>query len=176
MLVKLYMMRFLIACFVICVGLLSCKNEPKAPTSSSTSSPAPEPTGPTMTVNDPDIEEKLKNMKPNANNKGITEIKGVNMSHPISSAMVSKGKQVFANKCASCHSIDGSSSSASNLSNSLTKRKPEWIMNMIYNPNVNVAANARESRELAKCYTRQPNQALSIMEARDFLELLRTFQ
>jgi cytochrome c len=90
--------------------------------------------------------------------------------------MVNKGKTVFEKKCISCHSLGGPANSASDLSNGLSKRKPEWIMNMTYNPTVAVWANASEEAKLKQCYTRQPGQALTIEESRDFIELLRTFQ
>ena len=166
-------MRILTFCFFLCLALLSCKNEPKA----TDAAPAPTPPPPTeIDMDDPNVQQRIKDLKPSANNKGLIEIKGVNMSHPISLAMVSKGKSVFDSKCANCHSLDGEANSASDLAQGLTKRKPEWIMNMIYNPSVEVWANAQEEASLKQCLTRQPGQALSIENARDFVELLRTFQ
>ena len=166
-------MRILIFSLLCCFVLLACKQEPKAvDTAQSPSAPPPAE----IDMNDPEVRKKIENLKPSANNKGLIEIKGVNMSHPISLPMVNKGKQVFENKCAGCHSLGGAQASASDLSDGLSKRKPEWIMNMIYNPNVAVWTNKSEETSLKKCYTRQPGNALSIEVARDFIELLRTFQ
>ena len=165
-------MRILTFCFFLCLTLLACKNEPKATDAAS----APTPPPPTeIDMNDPSVQERINNLKPSANNKGLVEIKGVNMSHPINLAMVNKGKSVFDNKCSTCHSLTGPANSASDLAQGLTKRKPEWIMNMIYNQSVEVWENAEEEASLKQCLTRQPGQALSIENARDFVELLRTF-
>lgn len=166
-------MRILTFCLLLIFALLSCKNETKSTDTPQTATPPPPAE---VDLNDPDLQEKIKNLKPSANNKGLIEIKGVNMSHPISPAMVNKGKTVFENKCASCHSLGGPAKNASDLSNGLSKRKPEWIMNMTYNPTVAVWANSSEEATLKQCYTRQPGQALTIEESRDFIELLRTFQ
>ena len=166
-------MRLTIIGLCLVCSLLACKNEPK-PTDVPAGTQNPE--APEISINDPDIQEKLANMKPSANNRGLIEIKGVDMSRPISASMVNKGKYVYDSKCATCHSADGSSSPASGIADLLDRRAPAWIMNMIYNPTVDVAANGSERNKLNQCFTRQEGQALSIEEARDFLEFLRTFK
>lgn len=168
-------MRFILFFFITAL-LFGCQGEPKTASTSTAPPVVQEQTPPAGSINDPEIQEKLKNMKPSANNRGLVEIKGVNMSQPISQAMVMKGKAVFDSKCVGCHSMDGSPSSASSLANLLDRREAAWVMNMIYNPNVEVWANASEKAKLLQCYTRQANQALSIEEARDYVELLRTFK
>ena len=67
------------------------------------------------------------------NNKGIGPIKVVEISSTINQAMADKGKIIFKNKCSSCHKTNRKFIGP-NPTGILKIRSPEWVMNMILNP------------------------------------------
>lgn len=66
-------------------------------------------------------------------NKGIGPIKSVNISDNIDASLAAKGKEVFDNMCVACHKID-KKFIGPKLQGVTKLRAPEWIMNMIINP------------------------------------------
>lgn len=64
---------------------------------------------------------------------GVGPIDKVELSATIDESLVNKGKQIFESKCLSCHKIDEKFVGPS-LRGVTTRRKPEWIMNQILNP------------------------------------------
>jgi hypothetical protein len=54
-----------------------------------------------------------------------------------------------------------------------TKRKPEWIMNMITNVEMMLEQDPEAQKLLEECLTRMPNQNVSVGDARDILEFMR---
>ncbi|MBK6776317.1 MAG: hypothetical protein IPG74_10930 [Flavobacteriales bacterium] len=56
----------------------------------------------------------------------------------------------------------------------MTKRKPEWIMNMIVHTDAMLETDAEAQKMLEECLVRMPNQNLSQDEARQVLEFMRT--
>jgi cytochrome c len=54
------------------------------------------------------------------------------------------------------------------------RRTPEWIMNMILNPEVMVAENPIAKKLLAEYLSPMANQSLTESEARAILEYFRT--
>ena len=53
------------------------------------------------------------------------------------------------------------------------RRKPEWIMNFITNPDPMIDKDPAVQAQLELCLVRMPNQNLSDTEARAMLELMR---
>lgn len=66
-------------------------------------------------------------------NKGIGPISNVDLEESIDSEMADRGKQVFNNLCTACHKIDKKFVGPA-MSGITERRTPEWIMNMIMNP------------------------------------------
>ena len=64
---------------------------------------------------------------------GIGPVDKVEINATIDENMVAKGKQIFESKCLSCHKIDEKFVGPS-LRGVTERRKPEWIMNQILNP------------------------------------------
>ena len=64
---------------------------------------------------------------------GIGPIDKVEISATIDDEMVTKGKQIFETKCLSCHKINEKFVGPA-LIGVTKRRKPEWIMNQILNP------------------------------------------
>lgn len=102
---------------------------------------------------------------------GIGPVKELNLSN-IDNNLVSKGKQIFETKCASCHKFD-SRLVGPPLMGVTQRRKPEWIMNMILNPQQMTQENPA-AKELFTTYLVQMTfQDVSHDDARALLEYFR---
>src|SRR5690554_6664461 len=66
-------------------------------------------------------------------NKGIGPIKSVTVPAEIDDAMAAHGEDVFGKMCTACHKMD-KKFIGPKLDGVTTRRAPEWIMNMIMNP------------------------------------------
>lgn len=104
--------------------------------------------------------------------KGIGEIKNVTLNDPLHDDMVEKGKAIYEMKCAACHKLSGARVVGPSWADLTTKRKPEWIMNMITNVEVMLEKDPEARALLEECLTRMPNQNVSIGDARDILEFM----
>ena len=104
--------------------------------------------------------------------KGIGEIKNVTLNDPLHDDMVEKGKAIYEMKCAACHKLSGARVVGPSWAGITTKRKPEWIMNMITNVEVMLDKDPEARALLEECLTRMPNQNVSIGDARDILEFM----
>ncbi len=64
---------------------------------------------------------------------GIGPVKEVKLDPQINQDLVAKGKSIFDLKCITCHKFDEKLVGPP-LKNVTKRRKPEWIMNQILNP------------------------------------------
>jgi len=112
--------------------------------------------------------DKIDPMK----DKGVGPIKSVTLGD-IDDAMVAKGKEIFKAKCTACHKITKRFVGPA-LKGVTKKQTPEWIMNMILNPEVMVVENAKAKELLIEYSAPMANQNLTEEEARAILEYLRT--
>jgi len=104
--------------------------------------------------------------------KGVGPITSVTIGD-IDQTMVDKGKEVFKAKCTACHKI-GKRFVGPALKGVTKKQSPEWIMNMILNPEKMVAENETAKKLLQEYNAPMANQGLTQEEARAVLEMLRT--
>jgi cytochrome c len=104
--------------------------------------------------------------------KGIGPIKSITLGE-IDEAMAAEGKVVFKAKCSACHKIS-KRFVGPGLAGVTERRSPEWIMNMILNPEVMVAENPIAKKLLAEYLAPMANQNLTEKEARQILEYFRT--
>ena len=104
--------------------------------------------------------------------KGVGTIKSLTLGD-IDEAMVAKGEEVYKAKCTACHKIS-KRFVGPGLKGVTERRTPEWIMNMILNPELMVAENATAKALLAEYSAPMANQNLTEEEARAILEYLRT--
>lgn len=104
--------------------------------------------------------------------KGVGPITSINLGE-IDNAMVEKGKEIFKAKCTACHKIDKRFVGPAILGVT-ERRSPEWIMNMILNPEVMVVENEIAKKLLAEYNAPMANQGLTEEEARAVLEYFRT--
>ena len=110
------------------------------------------------------------------NNKGIGPIKSVTFGATVNKAMADKGAKVFKNKCSACHRTNRKFIGP-NPTGILKKRSPEWVMNMILNPEQMVKEDPIAKALLMK-FNGSPmaNQNLTKEEARQVLEFFRTLK
>ncbi|MCF6308344.1 MAG: cytochrome c [Flavobacteriaceae bacterium] len=107
-------------------------------------------------------------------NKGIGPIKSITLSADIDQAMATKGAEVYKAKCTACHKVEKKFIGPS-PKGIFKKRSPEWIMNMILNPDEMVKKDPI-AKALLMEYNGSPmaNQNLTEEEARSVLEYFRT--
>ncbi|MBL7797622.1 MAG: cytochrome c [Saprospiraceae bacterium] len=109
-----------------------------------------------------------------AEGKGIGEVKSVELKTPLEAERVSRGKAIYDMKCSACHKLDDKRVVGPGWKNVTKNRKPEWIMNMITNVDVMLERDNEAQKLLELCLTRMPNQNVSIGDARDVLEFMRS--
>lgn len=107
-------------------------------------------------------------------NKGVGPIKNLEFADEIDQAMVERGKQKFESICVACHMIDKRMIGPA-LKGVYERRSPEWVMNMILNPD-GMLKEDPIAKALLKEYNNaiMLNQNLTEDEARDVAEFLRT--
>ncbi len=103
---------------------------------------------------------------------GIGEITTVTLNNPLDQEMVKRGSAIYEMKCAACHKLKGSRVVGPSWAGVTSKRKPEWIMNMVTNVEVMLDKDPTAQKLLEECLTRMPNQNVSIGDARDLLEFM----
>lgn len=106
-------------------------------------------------------------------NKGIGPISSVTLGE-IDTALVTEGEAAFKAKCTACHKISKKFVGPA-LQGVTQRRSPEWIMNMILNPEEMIQKDPI-AQQLIIEFNGAPmaNQNLSQDEARAILEYFRT--
>ncbi len=107
-------------------------------------------------------------------NKGIGPIKSIELGESIDQAMATKGEAVFKANCTACHKADKKFIGPA-PTGILERRTPEWVMNMILNPE-EMTKNDPLAHDLLIEFNGSPmaNQHLSEEESRQILEYFRT--
>ena len=95
------------------------------------------------------------------------------LNDPLDIEMINRGRAVYELKCSACHKISKRFVGPA-LAGVTERRTPEWIMNMILNPEKMVAENALAKKLLAEYLSPMANQSLTESEARSILEYFRT--
>jgi cytochrome c len=109
-------------------------------------------------------------------NKGVGPVKNLELPETIDQAMVAKGAELFKTKCTACHKPDKKFIGPA-PTGVLDRRSPEWIMNMILDPEGMVQKDPIAKQLLIE-YNGSPmaNQSLTEEEARNILEYFRTLK
>jgi len=95
--------------------------------------------------------------------KGVGPITEFDITN-IGPGQAATGKEVFTAKCTACHKIEERYIGPA-LSGITTRREPEWILNMILNPDVMVKENPAARALLAEYIAPMTNQNLTQDEA-----------
>ena len=109
-------------------------------------------------------------------NKGVGPIKNLELGETIDQAMAEEGRNLYKVKCTACHKVDKKFIGPSPIG-VLERRSPEWIMNMILDPE-GMVKNDPIAKQLLIEYNGSPmaNQSLTEAEARSILEYFRTLK
>lgn len=91
----------------------------------------------------------------------------------IDPELVAQGKQLFHNNCTACHRIN-KKHIGPKISGITKRRSPEWIMNIIFNPQEMMEKNPAAIQLLEEYKAPMPNQYLNIDEVRSILEYFRS--
>ena len=107
-------------------------------------------------------------------NKGVGPIKEVEVGDDIDEALASQGQELFQQNCTACHKTDKKFIGPA-ISGVTERRSPEWIMNMILNPDVMIKEDPI-AKQLLIAHNGSPmaNQGLTRDQARAILEYFRT--
>lgn len=107
-------------------------------------------------------------------NKGVGPIKSVTLDAEVNQKMVAHGEDVFNKMCTACHKV-GKKFIGPAPNGILKRRTPEWIMNMILNPE-QMTLKDPLAKSLLIEFNGAPmaNQSLSEEDARAILEYFRT--
>lgn len=124
------------------------------------------------------VEKKTETIPPSKridlNNKGVGPITSLELSSEIDQALVTKGEDVYKKMCTACHRAEKKFIGPA-PKGILERRSPEWVMNMILNPEKMVKED-QLAKDLLMEFNGSPmaNQNLTEEEARAVLEYFRT--
>jgi len=109
-------------------------------------------------------------------NKGVGPIKSVTLDATIDDKMAAKGADIYKKMCTACHRADKKFIGPA-PTGIFERRSPEWIMNIILDPE-GMVKNDPLARELLIEFNGSPmaNQNLSEEDARAVLEYFRTLK
>ena len=94
---------------------------------------------------------------------------------PVDPALAAQGETLFTTKCSACHRL-GERYVAPPLGDVLSRRRPEFVMNMMLNANEMVQKHPVVRELLAEYFTPMPVQVTDVDQARAVLEYLRSAQ
>jgi len=107
-------------------------------------------------------------------NKGVGPISEVTLNDEIDPEMAAKGEEIYNQMCLACHRV-GKKFIGPAPDKILERRSPEWVMNMILNPEGMVSEDPL-AKDLLIEFNGAPmaNQGLTEEQARAVLEFFRT--
>jgi mono/diheme cytochrome c family protein len=107
------------------------------------------------------------------NGMGIGPVTTVKLTDEIDQALAAEGKTIFEGKCSACHQLSAEKIVGPGLAGVTEKRKPEWIMNMVINPEEMTKKDPTAKKLLAEHLIQMTNQNINEADARAILEFLR---
>lgn len=122
------------------------------------------------------VEEEEEASDDPMKNKGIGPVEEVTLSEEIDQEMAAEGKEIYDQMCTACHKATEKFIGPA-PKGILDRRSPEWVMNMILNPEEMVKKDPIAKRLLVE-YNMAPmaNQGLTREQARKILEYFRTIE
>ena len=104
--------------------------------------------------------------------RGVGPVKVWN-SVPVDRVRASRGKTRFQSQCVACHRLHSQQIGPA-LGDVTLRRRPEWILNMILDPEAMLAGNLAARRLLRIYNIRMPPQGITKAQALDLLDYLRS--
>ena len=117
------------------------------------------------------VEEVVEDVDP-MDDKGVGVVTEITLAD-VDQTMVDAGKVLYEAKCTACHKIE-KRHIGPGLAGITERRTPEWIMNMILDPETMVKENKLAKELLMEYISPMANQSLTEDEARSILEYFRT--
>ena len=108
--------------------------------------------------------------------RGIGVIKHVTVNDYLEEDRARRGKDIYEMRCQSCHATDTSTVVGPGWAGITRRRRPEWIMNMMLNPQGMLENDPTAGNLLGEYHTAMPEPGISIGDARDVLEYMRTLR
>jgi cytochrome c len=105
--------------------------------------------------------------------KGIGKFTNVEVSPTLDPKMAEAGKGIYDLKCNACHKLTKEKLVGPGWSGVTSRRKPEWVMNFVTNPDEMLDNDPQAQAMLEECLVRMPNQQLSDDDARHVYEFMR---
>lgn len=103
-----------------------------------------------------------------------TEVKSIELSHPLDKTWVTTGKATYELKCLACHKLSDEKLVGPGWAGITKRRDPVWIMNMITNVDMMLEKDPEAQKLLEQCLVRMPNQNLTQDDARKVIEFMRS--
>jgi cytochrome c len=107
-------------------------------------------------------------------NKGIGPVKNLDLKDELVEVYVTRGENIFEAKCTACHKFEERYVGPP-IKGVTERRTPEWIMNMILNPEEMGKKDPIANELLAEYMTQMTNQNITEDEARYLLEYFRHY-
>lgn len=108
-------------------------------------------------------------------NKGIGPVKSMELPADVNAEMAANGADIFKKMCSACHKMDKKFVGPS-LADVTERRSPEWIMNMILNPEEMIKKDPIAKKLLIESNMAvMANQGLKEDEARAIVEYFRQY-
>ena len=122
----------------------------------------------------PEAETTKASERIDLSNKGVGPITAITLNAEIDQAMAKQGEEVYKQMCMACHRI-GKRFIGPAPDGILERRSPEWVMNMILNPEGMVSEDPL-AKDLLIEFNGAPmaNQGLTEEQARAVMEYFRT--
>lgn len=121
-----------------------------------------------------EVKEEVAEVDP-MKNKGIGPITSVTLADEIDQDLAKQGAEVYVKMCSACHKPEKRFIGPA-PKGIMERRSPEWIMNMILNPDEMVQKDPIARALLAEYLSPMANQNLTEEQARAVLEYFRTLK
>ncbi len=105
--------------------------------------------------------------------KGEGKFTTVELGESLNTEMSAIGEKIQSVKCSACHKLTEDRLVGPGWKGVTERRRPEWIMNFITNPDPMIDKDPVVQAQFELCLIRMPNQSLTDDDARAILEFMR---